>query len=439
MSGSAVAVAVVVVVALPRSEFRAVKQELGKAGYLAIAVGSAAELEHVLAGRGDVKVAILDGETDLDRALEMHAVLHAGDRNVTALVLVSTASFGEGGLGERGDAADEYFTRPYSAESLRWRVEAMIIRARIGPADWSKEVPLDAAGAPVVGAPVVPANEPPEARPGLGKVLVVFTPKGGVGKTTISINLGAVLQIRKRQRVLLVDCDTITGHIPSSLGLERPLPLVDVVGAHTGPGDGETLAHIATAHGSGIGVLVLAAVPLSVEILEPMRVIEAIDQVLELYDWIILDLHPSYGPMNLALFQRADQILVPVTPDIPSIRAAVRFREMAAELGFRDRLALVLNRVNRGVAVSDVEKTVALPSLGRIRSARTLFTRAAEEGKSAVERFPTAEAVDDLEVLADRLMNGAGPHVGTRPARGWRSRLARSIRRLFRRRPSQAS
>ena len=58
-----------------------------------------------------------------------------------------------------------------------------------------------------------------------------------------------------------------------------------------------------------------------------------------------------------------------MTPDVPAIRAAVQLTDYAAELGVRDRLALVINRANSGVTVADLERTVGMPSIALIRSA----------------------------------------------------------------------
>jgi len=421
-----------VVLFLPRPESTAVERQLGEAGYLSIAVESADELERRLAGPDDIKLAILDGETDYARAMEMHAVLHAGGRNIPALMLVPPRSFGQVGLGEGADATDEYFTRPYSAESLRWRVEAMLIRAQDGPAGRTMEVILaEGAGAPAGEGDVVPAGGAGEGSREPGRIMIVFNPKGGVGKTTISINLGVALQMRKGQRVLLVDCDTITGHIAPSLGLGRPRTLVNVGPDDAGPGASESVAHIATLHGSGVGLLVMAEAPLNAETLEPGRIVDAISRARESYDWVILDTHPDYGPLNRALFNQADIILVPVTPDIPCIRAAVQFRQVATALDIQERLAVVVNRANSGVKELDVAQVVGLPILGRIRSAGMLFVRAADEGKSAVEQFPAARVVGDIDKLADRVIEWAGPVADTRPGARWWGRLAGSLRRLF--------
>jgi pilus assembly protein CpaE len=445
-----------VAISLPPAEFNAVRDNLAEAGYEAIPVESADELEQLLTDRADVNCAILDGETDFDRTLEMYAVLRDGDRNVPALMLMPPRALGRMGLGGRADARDEYFTRPYSAESLRWRVEAMLIRVENVPAEaathgtllsrGSSEAPTAEVATQSADSAALEAAAPP--RQGMiggaarkrGRILIVFNPKGGVGKTTISINTGSAMQMHKGQRVLLVDCDTITGHIAASLGLQQPRTLANAWRDNAITGMFESVEQIASIHSSGIGVLVMAESPLHTEILEPQRVADAIMAARDSYDWIILDMHPDYGPLNQALFDQADTILVPVTPDVPCIRAAVQFRELAVELEIRDRLVMVINRANSGVAAGDVERVVAIPAIARIRSAGMLFVRAADEGKSAVERFPTAKVVGDIDILADRLINAAEPG-STAPRSSYpsRNRITDTFRGLFDRIATQVS
>ena len=174
----------------------------------------------------------------------------------------------------------------------------------------------------------------------------------------------------------------------------------------TGPTGNEyrTLAQLTTHHPNGLEVAVLTTQPLESANLDPTRVAETLSFSRKGYDFIIVDMHPSYGPINRAIFERADRILVPITPDVPALRAGVQLSGLANELGVRDKLAMVVNRANSGVSVADMERTVGMPAMALIRSGGLLFVRAANEGHAVVEQFPREKVTEDFDALADRLL-----------------------------------
>jgi len=375
-----------------------VRPELAEAGYEAIRVANADELEALLSSRPDVGLAILDGESDFDSTIEMYSLLHDGERNVASLMIVSATAQERLNLAGRARVNGEFVTRPYSAASLRWRVEAMLIRVE------TMHIRSEAMGDDSRGAILGGNVEVSSAAAARGQIVIVFNPKGGVGKTTIAVNTAAMLQLHKHQRVLLIDCDTVTGHVVSSLGMAEIPTVVDIWGGDTGAARSHTLAEIASRHSSGVEVVTMARSPLHTEVLEPMRVAQAIAAARETFDWVIVDMHPDYGPLNQGIFALADQILVPVTPDVPTIRAAIQFREVAVELEIRERLSLVINRSNSGISPDDVEKVAGFGAIAKVRSAGMLFVQAANHGHSAVEDYPKAKVVGDIENLADKLI-----------------------------------
>jgi pilus assembly protein CpaE len=379
-----------IAIALPRDERVPVADALREADLDPIVVHHPDELEAYLASGHEIAVAILDGESDLDTSLEYYGLLHEAGRDVPALMVLSARALERVGTTHVG-SRDEYFTRPYSPESLRWRVEAMMIR-RIAVDDGS-------------GAVIQTGPLSLDSWSRNGTFLAVFNPKGGVGKTTVATNLAAALTAMGR-RVLLVDADTVSGHIASSLGLEQVRTLVDeVVDAHeAGLEMPATIDDLLSAHPSGMRVLVLASSPLKTALLDPVHVAAAIDGGRRAHDVVVVDLHPDYDPLNRAIFERADRILVPVTPDVPALRAAVQLRDVAAELGFLEKLAMVINRANSGVSVADMERTIGMPALALIRSAGLQLVKAANEGRTVIELFPREKVTEDFQILAERVV-----------------------------------
>jgi pilus assembly protein CpaE len=239
--------------------------------------------------------------------------------------------------------------------------------------------------------------------------IAVFNPKGGVGKTTVATNLASALQTRKGKSVLLVDADTVTGHVTMSLGIDAVRTVADAWRDEAEGGPAEDLIQIASEHASGMKVVALTDSPLHTEVLDPTRVAAAIVDARQYVDVIVVDLHPSYSTLNQIIFDEADRILVPVTPDVPAIRAAVQMRDVSYGLGCRERLAMVINRANSGVSVEDMERTVGMPALAQIRSGGMLFVRAANEGRTVIEMFPKEKITADFDALADRVLGTPVP------------------------------
>jgi pilus assembly protein CpaE len=379
-----------IVVALPPNESPTVCASLMAAGFEVIPVDYSRELEVAMDARRDIGLAIMDGEIEAEEASAMETALRGSGRPIPTLTVVSPRVYERLTGADMSDGDDEYFTRPYSADSIRWRVEAMCIR---------RETVDDGSGPVLNGGDIGAGGWADRAT-----TIAVFNPKGGVGKTTVATNLAAALQTRKGKSVLLIDADTVTGHVTTSLGIDSVRTVVDSWRDEAEGGPSEGLFDISAAHSSGMRIVALTDSPLHTDVLDPSRVAAAIAAARTKVDVIIIDLHPSYSTLNQAIFDEADRILVPVTPDVPAIRAAVQLRDVAAGLGCRERLAMVVNRANSGLSVADMERTVGMPALALIRSGGLLFVRAANEGRTVIELFPREKITSDFDELADRVM-----------------------------------
>lgn len=410
-----------VAVAMAEPEQSQVLEALTDAGFEPVAIPANVKLAEAFEPGNPRLIAVLEVAGDPAGAVERAAEARKGRPDALSVVYVVHTDELDGLLEATGlDERDEILMRPFEIDALRWRIEAMAIRAQVAVADGAD---------PVLAGGRIETDLAPAA-----PVFAVFNPKGGVGKTTISTNLAAVLQLWKGMQVLLLDGDTVTGHVGLSLGLSTNRAAADSWADEDQGYGHETLLDIATRHSSGIRVAALSTNPLAHATLPPARVADAIMEARQGVDAIVVDLHPSYTEVNLAIFAIADRILVPVTPDLPAMRAAIQLKEVATEIGVRDRLAMIINRANSGVTVADMEATVGLPAMAQIRSAGLHFVWSANAGKTLIDKFPKHAVAHDFEHLADRLLRvQSGVQA---PERGRES--GNIIRNIFGRRPVEA-
>jgi pilus assembly protein CpaE len=379
-----------IAISLPEPERSELSAALVEAGYDTIQLAPGEAVIEAFSAAVPTLIAVIDVAGDAEGTVKRVEEARRGRAgHLTVMFLASEDELD--GLAKAGLVdADEIVLRPLSVDAIRWRIEAMAIRAQV-PTEQSNDAVLSGGGVDAAWTPAAP-------------LFAVFNPKGGVGKTTIATNLAAVLQIRKHMDVLLIDADTVTGHVGLSLGMPNGRSVADSWIDEDAGYAHETLIDLATAHSSGIRVVALSNNPLNHPQLKGERVADALAEARHAVEAIVVDMHPSYSEVNLAIFSIADRIIVPVTPDLPAMRAAIQLKEVAVEVGVRDRLAMVINRVNSGVAVADMESTVGLPAIAHIRSAGLHFVHSSNAGMTLIDKFPKHQATQDFEHLANRLV-----------------------------------
>ncbi len=152
-----------------------------------------------------------------------------------------------------------------------------------------------------------------------GRIVTVFSAKGGVGKTTFSTNLGAHLAATG-SRTLLVDLDLAFGDVAISLQLLPERTMTDVV-AMSGHLDEQGLASVVTKHpASGLESVCAPAEPGEADRILGPTVAEVLRVAKRAYDFIIIDTPPAFTEHVLAAFDISDQIILLATLDIPALK-----------------------------------------------------------------------------------------------------------------------
>ena len=193
-----------------------------------------------------------------------------------------------------------------------------------------------------------------------GKVMTVFSPKGGTGKTTVATNLAAALAKREGRRTLLLDLDLQFGDAAIVLGLEPEKTIYDLV---TAPGelDSEKLAGYVTKHPSGIDVLAAPLRPEDAELVTEGKVTSLLEVARGSYEAIVVDTSPFFhGPM-LATLDRTDELLVLCGLDVPTLKNVRLAMQTLELLSFpASRVRYIMNRANTNVGLKTREVETAL-------------------------------------------------------------------------------
>jgi pilus assembly protein CpaE len=256
-----------------------------------------------------------------------------------------------------------------------------------------------------------------------GRVVTVFSPKGGTGKTVLSTNLASALAAKSEQRVLLIDLDLQFGDAAIMLGVDPTRTLYDLV---TAPGelDQGKLEGYVTPHKCGLHILAAPLRPEEAELVTEAKVTELLEVARAAYDVVIVDTSPFfYGPM-LALLEPTDQLFMLCGLDVPTLKNVKLSLETLEQLGFpMSRVELVLNRVAPKVGLSreDVEATLGMSVLHEIPN-DAVVAPAVNRGAAAVLLEPDSEfasAIASLAASADPVGSTNASILATTSKRRW--------------------
>jgi pilus assembly protein CpaE len=238
-------------------------------------------------------------------------------------------------------------------------------------------------------------------RPKIGRVITVFSPKGGTGKTVTATNLATALAKHEQKRTLLIDLDLQFGDASIVMGLEPEKTIFDLVVA-PGELDFEKLAGYTTKHACGLDVLPAPLRPEDAELVTESKITRLLEVARECYDTIVVDTSPFFhGPM-LATLDRTDELLVVIGLDVPTLKNVRLALQTLELLSFpANRARFVLNRANSKVGLSkkEIEAALKVQIANEIPSERVVPI-AVNRGTPAVLSDPGSDYAKALRELA---------------------------------------
>ena len=261
----------------------------------------------------------------------------------------------ENETGFRGKAlrtgADDYLIKPFHPAELMARLRSLL--ARYMPDD--QYIPTTSrTGHAVPAVALAPRQREP------ARVVALLRSKGGVGTTTIAINVAIALHKQLGRSVCLIDANLQFGdhRVFLDLGFDR-MSVVDL--ATTPAVDIDLIRQILVKHDSGIELLLGPASPETAELVTHDALPDIIGQISNEFDYIVVDVDKRLDEATLRIMDTAHVIYIVMMADLPCLKNVRMVLETIGHLGYsEDKVKLVLNRSNAftGINVKNAESAL---------------------------------------------------------------------------------
>jgi len=335
-----------------------------------------------------VDMAIIEMSLADINGLELTRQLRAEDstRHLVILMLTFRANV-EDKVAAFESGADEYLIKPVQPQELVYRIRLLLGRSSRAAA-----------------SQVQPAKR--------GRIIAFFGTKGGVGRTTISVNLSVALQRRLRAQTLLFDADFFFGDIALHLNLSPSRTILDLV-QHIDDLDQELIDRVVQQHPSGVRVLLSPRNPEDVESIGPDHIERLLDHFATCYDYVIVDCQTSYDERTLMILEKADAILLVIKPEVGCVKNMAVFSELAAKLGLPidKKVHIVLNRAGSksGIAPKEIERIFRRQIEFQLGSGGSAVVVSVNRGVPLMVEHPNHAFALQVSQIADYLVRNLPP------------------------------
>ena len=394
-------------------------------------------LTKLLGFEGDIDVvgAAASGNQAIDLATSLHpdivlmdinmpdmdgiaATEHLATRVPTAAVIMMSVQ-GEADYLRRSmlAGAREFLVKPFSSDELTSSIRHVAERER----DKASRMVVT----PIASGPA--GGDGTQGEP--GAVVAIFSPKGGVGRTTIAVNLAVAAHQDHGKRVCLVDASLQFGDVGVLLNLNPKNKSIADLAPELDHGEAESLDTFVINHSSGIRVLLAPPSPEMAELISPAALKRVIEALRREHDLVVVDCTTAFNDTTLAVLDVADVILTILSLEITSIKNTRLFLELADQLGYETgKVRLVLNRSDStlGIRLTDVEHSIGRKVDHTVVSDGRSVVYALNRGVPFVVSNREAQVAQDVSRLAASV---AGPI--ERPAAARDDRKAGNKKSLF--------
>jgi pilus assembly protein CpaE len=246
--------------------------------------------------------------------------------------------------------AREFLVKPFSSDELTASIRQVYARER------DKLARMTQVAAAATASPGTSVQGEP------GRIVAVFSPKGGIGRTTIAVNTAVAAANDLGKKVVLVDGSIQFGDVGVLLNLNpKNKSIAEVAADLEGGLEPESIEPFVVSHSAGIRVLLAPPSPEMADLVTPAGFRHALEVLRSYNDLVVVDCASWFSEVTLAVLDVADIVLTVLTLEITAIKNLRLFLEVAGQLGYEsDKMMLVLNRADAalGIRIQDVEQSI---------------------------------------------------------------------------------
>lgn len=245
-----------------------------------------------------------------------------------------------------------------------------------------------------------------------GKVIAVYSPQGGSGKSILAANLAVAIAIELNAKanpntIVLVDLNLQFGDLDLLLNLNPDNTIAGLAQKGHAGLDAELVGQYLTKHeDSGLLVLVAPSAPRYAESITAYTIEQVIDALRESFQYVIIDTTSQLQDITLAALDAANTILLLTSLDLLALHKTRTAMEMLRQLYTVDKIQPVLNRANSDVGISpqDVEEVLGMSVQTLIPSDGRNVVKSVNDGVPVVISMPEAQISRRIETLALQLI-----------------------------------
>lgn len=346
--------------------------------------------------------AVVSLDSDQNKALQLIAQMNS-DLPEVPILAISARGDGQTILQALRNGAREFLTVPIVLEELL-KALSRLHRTRPGSDPKNGEAPTKVESL----------------------VIAVLGSRGGVGCTSIAVNLGATLAQDPSHNPALIDLDLALGDADVALDLMADYTLADVA-LNVDRLDLQFLRRSLSKHSSGLSLLPHPVQMEDASLIREDHLQRVIGLLRASYTHLILDLSKSFSPTDVTALRMADLILLVAQLDLTSLRNVVRMlATLKADDGLADKVQIVLNRVgsDADISLKKAEETIGKPIYWQIPNEPKPLVESRNHGVPLVMHAPKSKVQQSIAGLAEAVC-GRGLQPAAKEKKGWKDIFAR--------------